>query len=90
MTRKDIDFMLAYADVYGMMDRPVYEVWCELTKLYEEGREATEGTFNWEEYKNEFLEKYHDMKEYKLDDEIKFYTIILGYDFFQACTEWDI
>lgn len=90
MNRRELEFIIAYADVYGMMARPFVEVYNELTKFFIEGREATEGAFNEEEYKNEFLEKYNTMKEYKLDNEVKAYTCVLGGDFFEACAEWDI
>lgn len=90
MNKRDLEFMLAYADVYDMMNRPFTEVYDELTKFFDEGREATEGAFNEEEYKNEFLEKYNSMKEYGLDNEVKFHTAVLGDDFFEACREWDI
>lgn len=90
MNKRDLEFMLAYADVYDMMNRPFVEVYDELTKFFDEGREATEGAFNEEEYKNEFLEKYNLMKEYKLDNEIKFHCAVLGDDLFEACREWDI
>ena len=88
--KRDLNFICAYADVYGMKNRPFIEVYKELIKFFNEGREATEGAFNEEEYKNEFLEKYNTMKEYKLDDEVKSYTCVPGGDFFEACAEWDI
>lgn len=90
MNRRELEFIVAYADVYDMMNRPFAEVYNELTKFFNEGREATEGAFNEEEYKNEFLEKYNTMKEYGLDNEVKFHTAVLGDSFFEACTEWDI
>ena len=60
--KRDLNFICAYADVYGMKNRPFIEVYNELVKFFNEGREATEGAFNEEEYKNEFLEKYNTIK----------------------------
>lgn len=88
--KRDLNFICAYADVYDMQTRPFVEVYDELTKFFKECSETTNGAFNEEEYKSEFLEKYNTMKEYKLDNEVKFYTCVLGDDFFEACAEWDI
>ena len=41
--KRDLNFICAYADVYGMKNRPFIEVYNELVKFFNEGREATEG-----------------------------------------------
>ena len=42
------------------------------------------------DYIESFMEKYNTMKEYGLDNEVKFHTAVLGDSFFEACEEWDI
>lgn len=76
---KSINFLLAYADVYGLTKNPLVEV-VELCSDF----------LNSEEFMNEFLEKYDSMKEYKLDYEVKESLKSCDYNFFHACEEWDI
>ena len=79
MNRTDLEFLLAFADIEGLMDKPVTEV-IELAIDF----------LNSDEYMREYLKHYKLMKEYHLDDEVK--TLIKSgeYDFFMACEDWDI
>lgn len=76
---KSINFLLAYADVYGLTKKPLVEV-VELCSDF----------LNSEEFMDKFLEKYASMKEYKLDYEVKESLKSCDYNFFHACEEWDI
>ena len=79
MNRTDLEFLLAFADIEGLMDKPVTEV-IELAIDF----------LNNDECMREYLKHYKLMKEYHLDDEVK--TLIKSgeYDFFMACEDWDI
>lgn len=79
MNRTDLEFLLAFADIEGLMDRPVTEV-IELAIDF----------LNNDEYMCEYLKHYKLMKEYHLDDEIKTLVKYGEYDFFMACEDWDI
>ena len=73
-----LEFLLAFADIEGLMDRPVTEV-IELAVDY----------LNSDELMSDYLHHYRLMKEYHLDAEVK--TLVNeGYDFFMACEDWDI
>lgn len=84
MTKRDVEFIIAYADVYDMMARPFVEVYDELCEVFN-NIPCTPDV-----YIEKFMEKYNSMKEYGLDNEVKFYTAVLGYSLFEACEEWDI
>lgn len=84
MNRRELEFIIAYADVYDMMNRPFAEVYDELCEMFD-NMPCTP-----DDYTESFMEKYNTMKEYKLDNEVKAYTCVLGGDFFEACAEWDI
>ena len=78
MNRTDLEFLLAFADIEGLMDRPVTEV-IELAIDF----------LNSDDYIECYLYHYGLMKEYHLDAEVK--TLVNeGYDFFMACKDWDI
>lgn len=79
MNRTDLEFLLAFADIEGLMDRPVTEV-IELAIDF----------LNSDEYMCEYLKHYKLMKEYHLDDEVKTLVKYGEYDFFMACEDWDI
>ena len=57
MNRTDVEFLLAFADIEGLMDRPVTEV-IELAIDF----------LNSDEYMREYLKHYKLMKEYHLED----------------------
>ena len=78
MNRTDLEFLLAFADIEGLMDRSVTEV-IELAIDF----------LNSDDYIECYLHHYRLMKEYHLDDEVK--TLVNeGEDFFIACEDWDI
>ena len=79
MNRTDLEFLLAFADIEGLMNRPVTEV-IELAIDF----------LNSDEYMREYLKHYKLMKEYHLDDEVKTLVKYGEYDFFMACEDWDI
>ena len=79
MNRTDLEFLLAFADIEGLMDKPVTEV-IELAIDF----------LNSDEYMREYLKHYKLMKEYHLDDEVKTLVKYGEYDFFMACEDWDI
>mgnify|MGYP000028896700 FL=1 len=79
MNRTDLEFLLAFADIEGLMDRPVTEV-IELAVDY----------LNSDELMSDYLYHYRLMKEYHLDDEVKTLVRYGEYDFFMACEDWDI
>lgn len=75
---KRISFLLAYADMYGLLNAPLIDV-IELCSDFLAS----------EEFVNKFLEKYYSMEEYKLKYEVK-ESLKSCDNFFQACEEWDI
>ena len=78
MNRTGLEFLLAFADIEGLMNKPVTEV-IELAVDY----------LNSDELMSDYLYHYRLMKEYHLDAEVK--TLVNeGYDFFMACEDWDI
>ena len=74
-----LEFLLAFADIEGLMDRPVTEV-IELAIDF----------LNSDDYIEYYLYHYRLMKEYHLDDEVKTLVRSGEYDFFMACEDWDI
>ena len=78
MKKRDLQFLLIYAEVYELKNQPVTEV-IELAIDY----------LNSDEMMNSYLESYHLMKYYHLEPEIKF-CIANGDTFLGACREWDI
>ena len=87
MTKKDLEFIMAYAEVHDKMKCTFKEVWDEICKYIDEV------TQYWdilpEDEMDSFLDKYHTMKEMKLDDEVK-KLVANGESFYAACEEWDI
>ena len=79
MNRTDLEFLLAFADIEGLMDRPVTEV-IELAIDF----------LNNDDYIECYLYHYRLMKEYHLDAEVKTLVRYGEYDFFMACEDWDI
>lgn len=84
MNRRDLKFIIAYADVYDMMDRPFDEVYDELCEMFD-NMPCTP-----DDYIESFMKKYSAMNEYGLYIEIKFQITVLGDSFFEACEKWDI
>ena len=84
MDKRELEFIVAYADVYDMMDRPFDEVCDELCELFSDMPYAPH------EYMESFMERYNSMKENGLDYEVKYFTNVLGNSFFEACDEWDV
>ena len=89
MNRTDLEFLLAFADIEGLMDKPVTEVINLATKAIKantlDGELASD-----DDYIEYYLYHYGLMKEYHLDDEVKTLVRYGGYDFFIACEDWDI
>lgn len=79
MNKTDLQFLLAFADVEGLMNKPLIEV-IELAVDY----------LNSYEFMSDYLYHYRLMKEYHLDAEIKTLVRYGGYNFFMACEDWDI
>ena len=79
MNKTDLQFLLAFADIEGLMNKPVTEV-IELAIDY----------LNSDEFMSDYLYHYRLMKEYHLDAEIKTLVRYRGYSFFIACEDWDI
>ena len=90
MNTRDIEFLLAYIDVYGMQKRPLFEVCSEITSFFTEAMEATEGEFSKAGYIDSFIMQYNDMKKHGIEDKVKFYTMVLGYSLSDACVELGI
>ena len=78
MKTRDLQFLLIYAEVYGLMNQPVTEV-IKLAIDY----------LNSDEMMDSFIESYHLMKDYHLEAEVKA-CIANGDTFLDACREWDI
>lgn len=78
MKTRDLQFLLIYAEVYGLKNQPVTEV-IELAIDY----------LNSDEMMYSFIESYHLMKDYHLEAEVKA-CIANGDTFLSACREWDI
>lgn len=79
MNKTGLEFLLAFADIEGLMDRPVTEV-IELAIDF----------LNSDDYIKCYLYHYRLMKEYHLDAEVKTLVRYGEYDFFMACEDWDI
>ena len=78
MRTKELEFLLMYAEVYGLQKLPVTEV-----------VEQAANYLNSEEVMDSFIECYHSMKHYHLEDEIEA-SMARGDTFLEACKEWDI
>ena len=88
MNRTDLEFLLAFADIEGLMDKPVTEVINLATKAIKASTLDDELASD-DDYIECYLYHYRLMKEYHLDAEVK--TLVNeGYDFFMACEDWDI
>lgn len=89
MNKTDLEFLLAFADIEGLMNKPVTEVINLATKAINastlDGELASD-----DDYIECYLYHYRLMKEYHLDAEIKTLVRYGGYDFFMACKDWDI
>lgn len=83
MRLRELKFMLAFAEVHDMMNRPFIEVYEILCKMFDDMPCSPD------EYIDDFILHYEQMKKYHLDDEIKAY-VKQGDSFFIACREWDI
>lgn len=79
MLKRDLDFLLAFADIEGLLDKPMTEV-IELALDY----------LNSDSYMADYLEAYNLMKQYHLDAEVKTLVRYGGYTFWEACRDWDI
>lgn len=84
MNKRELEFIVAYADVYDMMSRPFTEVYDVLCKMFD-NIPCTPC-----DYIETFMKKYSAMNEYGLYIEIKFQITVIGDNFFEACEEWDI
>ena len=84
MNRRELEFIVAYVDIYDMMNRPFIEVYDELCEMFD-NMSCTSC-----EYIESFMEKYSTMNEYGLYIEVKFQIAVFGDSFFEACKEWDI
>lgn len=78
MNKLTLNFLIAYADVHNLQDKPVADV-----------IEETLDFLNSDEFMEDFLEHYYLMKHYHLDYEVK-ECISCGMNFWEACREWDI
>jgi hypothetical protein len=89
MNRTDLEFLLAFADIEGLMNKPVTEVINLATKAINastlDGEMASA-----DDYIECYLYHYRLMKGYHLDAEVKTLVRYGGYDFFMACIDWDI
>lgn len=86
MNKTDLEFLLAFADIEDLMDKPVTEVINLATKASTlDGELASD-----DDYIECYLYHYRLMKEYHLDAEIKTLVRYGGYSFFMACRDWDI
>lgn len=79
MLKRDLEFLLAFADIEGLNDKPVTEV-IELALDY----------LNSDGYMDDYIAKYKLMKQYHLDAEVKTLVRYAGYTFWEACEDWDI
>lgn len=78
MNKLTLNFLIAYADVHNLQDKPVADV-----------IEETLDFLNSDEFMKDFLEHYSLMKHYHLDCEVKG-CILCGMNFWEACREWEI
>lgn len=79
MKRNDLQFLLAFADIEGFMNKSLTEV-----------IEYAIDFLNSDKYMSDYLHHYRLMKEYHLDAEVKTLVRYGDYDFFMACEDWDI
>lgn len=86
MTLKDLQFMLAYAEVHGLMEHPFDEVYTTICNMFDE---AFLAVMSIDEYIDDFMEHYNAMKEHHLEGEV-LSAVANGDSFFTACEDWDI
>jgi hypothetical protein len=87
MVKKDLEFICAYAEVHDKSNVPFMTVYGEICNWIDAMGQYYD--IPSEDVVDDFLDKYHSMKEYKLDAEIK-ECIKNGVSFYTACEEWDI
>ena len=83
-----LSFLRAYADVYDMQHMPITKVCdtlCEIFNVKDFNEVIAQ-----KDCIDKFLNLYNRMKEAGLDDEIKLSIKEEGWDFFDACEDWDV
>lgn len=89
MNKTNLQFLLAFADVEGLMNWPVTEVISIAAKDIKDS--ILDGQLaSADDYIECYLHNYRLMKKYRLDDEIKTLVREGGFSFFMACESWDI
>lgn len=89
MNKTDLQFLFAFADIEGLMNKPVTEV-INLAIEYIDRNTKAEDFDEKDELIDGYLYHYRLMKEYHLNAEVKTLVRYGGYDFFMACEDWDI
>ena len=87
MTKKDLEFIIAFAKVHGEQKKPVTEVIQHIQDeldVYSEYYDTSDVA-----YIDMFMEKYNAMNEHMLMYEVM-EEMANGATFFEACREWDI
>ena len=87
MVKKDLEFICAFAEVHDRNNVPFMTVYGEICNWMDAMCQYYD--ILPEDVVDDFMDKYHSMKEYKLDAEIK-ECIKNGVSFYTACEEWDI
>lgn len=92
MKKQTLDFVRAYADVYGLMNAPFSEVLNiidhDIMASMDWGEDSN--MISPELFVDTFMSCYSSMKNWGLDNEIKESIQTEKIDFFEACREWDI
>lgn len=87
MTHKDLNFLLAYAEVHQLNSQPLTDVVAQASHYLNCTSQYCDISI--EEVIDDFLDRYNSMKEYHLDEEVA-RSMEEGLSFHQACDEWDI
>lgn len=87
MTHKDLNFLLAYAEVHQLNSQKFTDVVAQASHYLDTTSQYCDISI--EEVIDDFLDRYNSMKEYHLDEEAA-RSMEEGPSFHQACDEWDI
>lgn len=88
MEPRDLQFILAYSEMHGLLDSPWEEVVNHLCEMFTE--EGFSAVMDPEEYIKNFMYSYNFMKETHIEDEIRNIMKEGNESFLSACLIWDL
>lgn len=91
MDKKMLTFLLAYAEVHNKMSASVTSVITEVNNIFDELAQYYDSDEAIESYVEEFMDHYHAMKRWGLDEDVRQWMEETGDNFFTTCIcEFDI